>query len=138
MSRPNAAANHRTGLPTGDTDPKPHEPSLFFLPPAAPALGPPANVIESIDVVVLPDASVTEIVMSFVPGASGIDADQDVVPVAVPLCPVRAFDHVTCVTPPASEAVPLTVRGDDDAGPDDGDVIDIVGGVVSPPPPGVV
>ena len=38
-------------------------------------------------------------------------------PVAVPFWPVSAFDHVTCEMPPASDAVPVMVSGDDAAGP---------------------
>jgi hypothetical protein len=43
-----------------------------------------------------------------VPAATGTDAiDHELVPVAVPLAP-RSVDHVTCVTPTLSLAVPLT------------------------------
>src|SRR6185295_16876351 len=97
--------------------------------------GPPAKVIESRVVVMFPAESVTVMVISFVPEARGIDAVQVVVPVAVPLWPVSEFDQVTCETPPPSAAVPDTVRGEDAAGPDEGDVMVIVGGVVSAGPP---
>ena len=92
-------------------------------------------VIDSRLDVVLPAESVTVMVMSFVPSASGIDAVQLLVPVAVPLCPVSAFDQLTCETPPASEAVPVTVRGVEEAGPEEGEPIVMVGGVVSAGPP---
>jgi hypothetical protein len=85
-----------------------------------------------------PAESVTVMVMLFVPVPSGIVAVQVVVPLAVPLPPVRAFDQVTWETPPGSDAVPVTVRGDDAAVPDVGPLTVTVGGVVSVPPPPVV
>lgn len=55
-------------------------------PPPPPVPGePPEYVIVSTVDVLLPARSVAVIVMSFVPGPSGIEADHDVVPVAVPL-----------------------------------------------------
>ena len=51
-------------------------------------------------------ASLAVTVITFDPLCSAIpDADQEVVPVAVPL-PPRLFTHVTCVTATLSDAVP--------------------------------
>ena len=44
---------------------------------------------------VAPEASVTVMVIGLLPEASGMSALQAVVPLAVPLSPVAAFDHVT-------------------------------------------
>ena len=58
-----------------------------------------------LSVPVRPAASRLVTVMTLLPAVSGTDADQDVVPVAVPL-PPAAFDQVTLVTPTLSAAVP--------------------------------
>jgi hypothetical protein len=86
-----------------------------------------------------PAASYARIVTTFVPTSSGIDADQLVVPLAVPDCPVFV-DHLTDVTPTLSLAVPLNAIDvaavETDVAP--GDPIVSVGAVVSvpvPPPP---
>jgi hypothetical protein len=63
------------------------------------------------------------------------EADQLVVPVAVPLPPALLL-HVTCVTPTLSAAVPAIVSGVvfvEYVVPDVGEVILTVGGVVSAP-----
>ena len=48
-----------------------------------------------VDDELFPELSVAVIVMAFTPLAKGIEALQVVVPVAVPLPPVAAFDQVT-------------------------------------------
>ena len=64
-------------------------------------------------VLVLPAASRAVTVITLLPDCSVmLLADQDVVPLALPL-PPRLFDQLTCVTPTLSEAVPLRVSGDD-------------------------
>lgn len=50
---------------------------------------------------------------TFEPTSNGIDADQLVVPLAVPDCPILV-DHTTDVTPALSLAVPLNTIVDDD------------------------
>jgi len=85
-------------------------------------------------VLVFPDVSKTVIVIVCVPAEIGIDADHDVVPLAEPL-PPALFVHVTVLTPALSEEVPATVSGVEVAvhvPPPVGEVIDTVGGVVSP------
>ena len=76
---------------------------------------------------------------TFEPTSSGIDADQLVVPFAVPDWPVLV-DHVTEVTPVLSLAVPLNeivaAEVETDVAP--GETIVNVGGAVSGPPPVVV
>jgi hypothetical protein len=52
------------------------------------------------------------IVTTFEPASSGIAAVQFVVPVAIPL-PPRSVDHLTCVTPTLSFALPPIVSGDE-------------------------
>jgi hypothetical protein len=47
------------------------------------------------------------------PIANGTDMFQAVVPVAIPLPPVAAFDHLTEVMPWASVAVPSSAIGDE-------------------------
>jgi hypothetical protein len=83
---------------------------------------------------VFPAASCAVTVSTFDPGCSAIpDADQLVVPVAVPLPPALLL-HVTCVTPMLSAAVPPSVSGLLVAvyvAPDVGVVMLTVGGVVS-------
>jgi hypothetical protein len=81
-----------------------------------------------------PAASRAVSVIRLLPGARGIEADQAVVPAAVPLPPVRPFVQVTEVTPRLSAAVPLTVAGLEVAVAVGGAgvVITTVGGVVSP------
>ena len=78
---------------------------------------------------VAPVLSVTVIVMGLLPLIRGIDAVQDVVPVAVPVAPEWVFVQVIWVTVAGDVAlaVPLTVVGDD-AGIDGGDVTVTVGG----------
>ena len=88
------------------------------------------NVVEFVP----PELSVAVIVMALDPAASGIVAVQEDVPDAVPLPPVAAFDQLTWVIGDAPEAVPLTVRGDDEA-VDGGEVTVTLGGV---PPPAVL
>jgi hypothetical protein len=61
----------------------------------------------------LPEGSVAMRVIVLLPTASGMDALQEDVPLAIPLAPVVEFDHVTTPTPPGSDAVPETARGDD-------------------------
>jgi hypothetical protein len=82
----------------------------------------------------LPAASFAVTVSTFVPGCSAMpDADQLVVPVAVPLPPALLL-HVTCVTPTLSAAVPPSVSGVvrvEYVAPDVGEVMLTVGGVVS-------
>src|SRR3989304_3997812 len=69
------------------------------------------KVTVRVSVAVLAAASRAVTVSTFVPGWSAIPlADQDVVPVAVPL-PPRLFVQVTWVTPTLSEAVPPRVSG---------------------------
>jgi hypothetical protein len=84
----------------------------------------------------LPAASYARIVTTFDPTSSGIDADQLVVPLAVPEPPVFV-DHVTLVTPTLSLAVPLNamVEADVDTLVAPGDPIVNAGGVVSVPDP---
>jgi hypothetical protein len=60
----------------------------------------------------LPAASNAAIVTMFEPESSGIAAVQFVVPVATPL-PPRLLDHLTCVTPMLSLALPPTVIADE-------------------------
>ena len=60
----------------------------------------------------LPAASVAVIVITLMPGVRAIAADQLLVPVAVPVAPVAAFDQVIDERPPASAAVPDTVTLD--------------------------
>jgi hypothetical protein len=68
------------------------------------------NVTASVSVLTLPAASRAVTVRVFSPGNRVIPlADQLVVPVAVPVPPVRLFDQETCVTPTLSEAVPPSV-----------------------------
>jgi hypothetical protein len=91
------------------------------------------TVIVSLEVLLAASRAVT--VMAFEPEASGIGADQEVVPVAVPLPPVAGLAHVTEVTPTASDAVPPTVIGVEEVDavlPEVGAVMEIAGGVVSP------
>jgi len=58
----------------------------------------------------LPAASYAVTVMTFVPIFNVmLDTDQLVVPEAVPLVPLAAFAHITCVTPILSEEVPATL-----------------------------
>src|SRR3990170_4332052 len=92
------------------------------------------GVTVRVAVPVLPAASRAVTVRTFAPGRSAIAlADQDVVPVAVPL-PPRSLVQVTWVTPTSSAAVPpsasevLLVLY---VAPDVGDVIATVGAVVS-------
>jgi len=60
-----------------------------------------------------PAASNARVVTRFEPINRGIDADQFVVPVAVPDCP-KFVDHTTDVTPTLSLAVPLNaIVGDE-------------------------
>jgi hypothetical protein len=75
-------------------------------------------------------------VMALLPVSRGIEADQSVVPVAVPVAPERAFDQVTDVTVAGAVAlaVPLTASGVDVV-LDGGELTDTVGGV---PEPGTV
>jgi len=68
------------------------------------------TLIESVPV--LPAASCAVIVMMFAPLWRAIPALQFVVPLATPL-PPRSFDHLTCVTPTLSVAVPPSVTVDD-------------------------
>src|SRR3990172_6175555 len=69
------------------------------------------KVTVRVSVAVLPAASRAVTVRTFDPDWRAIPpADQDVVPVAVPL-PPRLFVQVTWVTPTLSEAVPPRVRG---------------------------
>jgi len=56
----------------------------------------------------LPAASLAVTVMTLAPGLSGTEADQAVVPDAVPL-PPWLFDQVTCMTPTRSAATPVNV-----------------------------
>ena len=59
----------------------------------------------------LPAASRAVTVRTFVPSWRAMPlADQEVVPVAVPL-PPRSFDQVTWVTPTLSDAVPAKASG---------------------------
>jgi hypothetical protein len=80
-----------------------------------PATGGPEelNVTVSVSVFELLAASRAVTVMALLPGCNGTDADHEVVPDAVPLPPVAAFDQVTEVTPTLSEAVPPIARGDE-------------------------
>jgi hypothetical protein len=64
--------------------------------------------------------------MTFDPVAMEIEADHDAVPVAVPEPPVAALDHVTCVTPTLSEAVPPRASGVEDVD----QVVEVVGAVM--------
>jgi hypothetical protein len=93
-----------------------------------------SKVTVSVLVPVLPAASDAVTVSTFAPERRAIPlAVQLVVPVAVPL-PPRLFAHVTCVTPMLSDAVPPIVRGEVRVlyvGPEVGEVIATVGGVVS-------
>src|SRR5687767_54585 len=59
-----------------------------------------------------PDVSDDVRVTKFAPIASGTEAVQDVVPVAVPLPPVAAFAHVTEATATLSDADPVRLTGD--------------------------
>jgi hypothetical protein len=78
-------------------------------------------------------------VTTFEPTSRGIDADQLVVPLAVPDCPVFV-DHMTDVTPTLSLAVPLNAIVADDVETEvaPGDAIVNEGGVVFPPDEGAV
>jgi hypothetical protein len=78
---------------------------------------------------VAPFESVTVIVMVLYPFTSGMEADHDVVPDAVPLAPERPFDQLTeaSVAGDLALAVPLTVIGDDDE-LDGGEVTETLGG----------
>ena len=67
------------------------------------------TVIESVPV--FPAGSLAVTVIGLSPSTSGTGADQEVVPVAVPLAPVAAFDHRTLDTVRSSLAVPLSVAG---------------------------
>jgi hypothetical protein len=77
-------------------------------------------------------------VTTFEPTSRGIDADQFVVPFAVPDCPMFV-DHATVVTPTLSLAVPPNVIVADEvetvAAP--GDAIVKAGGAASVPDPPV-
>ena len=83
-----------------------------------------------------PAASYARIVTTFEPTSNGIDADQLVVPLAVPDCPMLV-DHATDVTPTLSLAVPLNaIEADDvETAVPPGDAIVKVGGVASVPDP---
>lgn len=85
-----------------------------------------------------PAASYARTVTTFDPTSSGIDADQVVVPLAVPDCPTFV-DQVTDVTPTLSLDVPLNaiVGADVEIEVAPGDAIVNVGDVVSVPPPEV-
>src|SRR6185503_11727055 len=86
----------------------------FPLPPPPDTLAATLLTV-NVDVLVSPVLSVTVIVMTLLPLSSGIEADQDVVPVAVPVAPVSEFDQVTEVTVfgAVALAVPLTASGED-------------------------
>jgi len=83
----------------------------------------------------LPAESKARTVIALEPAARGIEALQDVVPPALPVAPLAAFDQVTVPTPTLSAAVPATVRGVElDVQEADvvGELIVMEGGVVSP------
>lgn len=86
-----------------------------------------------------PAASYARIVTMFEPTSRGIDADQLVVPLAAPDCPIFV-DHATEVTPTLSLAVPLNaiVAEDVEIEVAPGDATVNVGGVVSVPAVGGV
>lgn len=138
-SASDASASARASSPPDGpsaADPSPH----FFFdeppPPVAVAAGAPVYVTVNVDVVEPPDASSTVIVIAFAPLARGIVALHDVVPVAVPLPPVAAFDQVTWLIPAADAAVPVTTSGD--VAVDDGGAFTVTVGGGPPPPPPVV
>src|SRR5207237_7963270 len=94
----------------------------WWPPPPCAGEGPgpvrsPTNVL----VFEFPALSVTVIVMELLPEARGMVALQALVPVAPPLPPVAAFDHVTRVIGEGPDAVPVMVIGEDVA-VDGGDV----------------
>ncbi len=62
----------------------------------------------------LPEGSVAMRVIVLLPPASGMEALQEDVPLAIPLSPVVEFVHVTTLTPAGSDAVPESARGDED------------------------
>ena len=132
---------------SGSTPSNPQD--LSLSPPdggeGAPPLPVPAQSTVTVAVRALPDASTALTVIAFAPVASGMSAVHDVVPEAVPVLPVAAFDQVTCVTPTLSEALPPSAIGLEDAVAVGGGWVVIVtaGGVVSGggsgvPPPEVI
>ena len=106
-------------------------------PPVQPPLVP-EYVTVTVSTPELPAASNAVTVMTFVPFCSGMpDALQVVVPDATPL-PPRSLDHLTCVTPTLSVAVPPRFIDEPLAVYHElrvGVVIAATGRVVSPPPP---
>ena len=85
-----------------------------FLSPFGGAFGGGVKSTLKVVIPVAPLLSITVIVMGLLPLPRGIDAVQGVVPVAVPVAPVRPFNQVIWVTVAGEVAlaVPLTVTGD--------------------------